>query len=438
MAIYRPYIRDIGNQKIDTIPMVPPDFDSKERIEIIVRNSWVDIEQGSARNPTDNSSSVGRDGTIDLGTQDVVEEFNTYNIEEDNTQAFLRDPTGKGLNQEGHSHTEAIDAFIERYCEEKDLDAQPIDTAFKADAELAPHKQGGLSRSYVCFGREGVRFLKVITHPHKDLAENEMRAQKDVSSRVSVSPRIEFVDKADIEGITHYLMSTEWVEGQNLRDYATAHRDSKEVMANLMLRVANAINEIHNTTGRKGTGYVHRDLKPTNIYVTKKGEIKVLDFGLAAEEEFDENPSSDKGSGTPAYMSPDHCHNAKNKRMDIYSAGCIFYEFITGDTPLDQYERKIKDSGSDPGKSYLDLLRDSHLAILSNNGPVGIAPEDAELAFKSSDPELNNIITKCLMSCEKGKGYSSCDELVGDLKRYVRKTNPGFKRAEYNSAQPAA
>lgn len=83
-------------------------------------------------------------------------------------------------------------------------------------------------------------------------------------------------------------------------------------------------------------GIIHRDIKPGNILISKRGEIKLADFGIASDKEPDENITKEGSAlGTPAYMPPEQFQNSASvdKRADIYALGIMLYEMLTGTKP---------------------------------------------------------------------------------------------------------
>lgn len=124
----------------------------------------------------------------------------------------------------------------------------------------------------------------------------------------------------------------EYVKGQTLRDVlkangALSQRDSEQVM----LGVLNALEYSHRM------GVIHRDIKPGNIMISEQGIVKVMDFGIArALDDSAATMTQSQGVvGTAQYLSPEQARGETvDMRSDLYSAGCVLYEMLTGKPPF--------------------------------------------------------------------------------------------------------
>jgi predicted Ser/Thr protein kinase len=136
----------------------------------------------------------------------------------------------------------------------------------------------------------------------------------------SVFFAMEFLDGADLAG--------------HIRDGGAMSFDRAR---SIMNQICRALGAAHSK------GIIHRDMKPENVYlVTREGKadfVKILDFGIAKMSALDEGGSRLTRTGmifgTPEYMSPEQAKGDKpDHRVDIYAAGCILYEMLTGDVPF--------------------------------------------------------------------------------------------------------
>jgi serine/threonine protein kinase/tetratricopeptide (TPR) repeat protein len=135
------------------------------------------------------------------------------------------------------------------------------------------------------------------------------------------------------------FIAMEFIDGETLRSHIRGKALPLEETLRLGIQIAEALDAAHSE------GIIHRDIKPANIFVTKRGQAKVLDFGLAKlAPKGIANADSDSGgattdstsivgiiSGTPAYMSPEQVRGDNlDGRTDIYSLGLVLYEMATG------------------------------------------------------------------------------------------------------------
>lgn len=171
----------------------------------------------------------------------------------------------------------------------------------------------------------------------------------------------------------------------------------------LVEKLANGIASAHQQ------GIVHRDLKPGNVLLTKEGEPKITDFGLAKTEKHD---LTETGAivGTPAYMAPEQAAGKTRQvgtPVDIYALGAILYELLTGHPPF-------------RGETALDTLRQ-----ITEKEPLSLRAQRPDI-----DRDLEAIALKCLEKDPKHR-YATAEALAKDLRAYqsgaaVTARSPGF------------
>lgn len=135
-----------------------------------------------------------------------------------------------------------------------------------------------------------------------------------------------------------YFFIMEYVDGMNLRQLEEAQkRLQPEEAFTLIPKICDALQYAHEE------GVVHRDIKPGNILISKKGRLKIADFGLARIAGRESNDSRLTGAqdvmGTMHYMAPEQLEDplSVDHRADIYSVGVVFYEMLTGELPIGRF-----------------------------------------------------------------------------------------------------
>ena len=220
---------------------------------------------------------------------------------------------------------------------------------------LAPLGAGGMGEVYRARDTKLRRevALKIVTPGLFDDVESLARFRREAQVLAALNhPHIAAIHGIDEANDTQFLI-LELVDGESLDCCIARGPLSVDRAFDIARQIIAALDAAH------GSGIVHRDLKPSNIALTKSGVVKILDFGLAKAEatsgvartEAAELPTASVSPamtavgvivGTAAYMSPEQARGLPaDRRSDIWSFGCVFYEMLTGrglfvaDTPSD-------------------------------------------------------------------------------------------------------
>ena len=153
-----------------------------------------------------------------------------------------------------------------------------------------------------------------------------------------------------------------------------------------------------------GRGIIHRDIKPHNIMVLRDGSVKVADFGIARLISSAQSTMTQEALGSVHYISPEQARGSHvDARSDIYSAGVVLYEMLTGRLP---YEG------------------DSPVAVaIQHINSIPLSPRELD----SSIPEAMEEITMKAMASDVNKRYVSADAMLVDLEEFRKNPNISFE-----------
>jgi serine/threonine-protein kinase len=177
--------------------------------------------------------------------------------------------------------------------------------------------------------RVALKMLRTDVYAPEQLTDIRARFKREAHSagRLSHPNIVTIYDYGEHEGAPYIAMDL--MTGEELaRSLESGERLALQTVVRVMEQLLGALTYAHEA------GVVHRDIKPSNIFVLRDGTIKMVDFGLARIEA---SNLTETGTllGTPAYMSPEQFLGLPvDARSDIFSAGVILYQMLTGDRPF--------------------------------------------------------------------------------------------------------
>ena len=263
--------------------------------------------------------------------------------------------------------------------------------------------------------------LKFLPTENKDATSLERFVREARAASALNHPGICIIHAIEENGGRTFI-SMELLEGQSLDKVLAQSPLPIPRVLEIGIQLADALDAAHKK------GIVHRDIKPGNIFVTDRGTVKILDFGLAkllegAEETVGGDTvvnthlltSPGTAVGTVAYMSPEQARGEElDGRSDLFSLGAVLYQMLTGKHPF---------PGSTSAVVFDNILNTAPVAPVSLNPAV--------------PPELERILNKALEK-DREVRYQVAAELRADLKRLQRESDSGRTVAVSSAGVSAA
>ncbi|WP_139979736.1 Stk1 family PASTA domain-containing Ser/Thr kinase [Nocardioides litoris] len=200
-------------------------------------------------------------------------------------------------------------------------------------------------------------------------------------------------EATDGSGVAQPYIVMEHVAGRTLRDIL---REGRKILPERALEITSGVLSALDYSHR--AGIIHRDIKPGNVMLTPTGDVKVMDFGIARAMSDAANSMTQTAAvvGTAQYLSPEQARGEQvDSRSDVYSAGCLLYELLTGRPPF---------VGDSPVAVAYQHVREQ---------PAPPSDHDTDLP-----PEVDAIVMKALAKRLEDR-YQSAGAMRTDIERYL-------------------
>ncbi|MDX2474207.1 MAG: protein kinase [Candidatus Krumholzibacteria bacterium] len=263
---------------------------------------------------------------------------------------------------------------------------------------------GGMGEVYLAQDTRLGRLVAIKILPADVADDTDRRARFAQEARAASAlshPNIAHIYDIGEDDGTHFI-AMEYIEGTDLSQRLSGASLNQTEVLEIASQIAGALEEA------RGKSIVHRDIKPANIALTTRGEVKVLDFGLAKTMAHPELDALDQTMtmsqtaegtvlGTVHYMSPEQALGKKvDTRSDLFSLGVVLYEMVTGRRPFQ-------------ASSAMGVIE-----AIAHQTPEALARYNYEMS-----PELERIILKCLEK-DPDNRYQTPRDLLVDLRNLQR------------------
>ncbi len=266
---------------------------------------------------------------------------------------------------------------------------------------------GGMAKVYKarCHRLNRLVAIKILREDLSQDAEFRRRFHDESQAVAMLShPNIVAVYDVSRSSELEYIVM-ELIDGITLKQYMQRKGNKlnwREAL-HFITQITKALGHAHSR------GIIHRDIKPHNIMVLRDGSVKVADFGIARVASGGHSTLTQEALGSVHYISPEQARGSHiDSRSDLYSAGVVLYEMITGRLPFE---------GDTPVS----------VAIQHINS-IPLSPRELDPTI----PEALEVITMKAMAPNPDNRYLSADEMLADLEEFRKNPNINF---DYNSSE---
>ncbi len=269
---------------------------------------------------------------------------------------------------------------------------------------------GGMAHVYKAVNLSSHRTvaIKVLKDEFRNDAEFLRRFEREARAVLHLSHDniVRAYDVGTAEGLPYIVL--EFVDGRTLKEILDENGPMPpRIAVALVLQVLDALGAAH------GAGIIHRDVKPQNVIVMQSGKIKLMDFGIARE--VDASTVTFSGStvlGSVHYLSPEQAKGRPvTEGSDLYSAGIMLYEMLTGTVPFD---------GENPVTIALMHINETPQPPIERNAKI--------------PPALNDVILRALNK-DLNYRYVSAKEMATHLRRAIKEPHGDFAQTVAAKAQ---
>ena len=250
--------------------------------------------------------------------------------------------------------------------------------------------------------------LKVLREEYEDDPEYKERFKREaeVNKKLNHPNVVNSIDAGFISGISY--IAFEYVDGQTLKEViAEKGKMEQEEAVHCALSILAALSHAHQR------GIIHRDVKSQNVMITRNGQVKIADFGIAGLADTKTLTSDGNDMGSVHYFSPEQAKGMRaTSASDLYSVGIILYEMLTGHVPFE-------------GETAVSVAM---MHLMETPRPV---KEEADVCRA-----VELIMERALMK-EPRDRYQSADAMIRDLRRALRHPDGEFMEQKILTEKPA-